>query len=879
MRTPSPVPSQGHLSLPPAADTHLQIQLLGQLRLHWQGDPLPVTAPRLRALLAYLALEGPSTRDTLTGLLWPGRGSQHLRQALYTLRTLPGVERWLEGGEGPVVVLHAITDIDQLRAQVLAGEDRAALPSLRNAGRLLLDLDLDDAPAFQEWLEESRRSIDDLRQQALRQEAWRALDQGDLARGREAFQELLALDPLNEEVYRQWMRLEAQVGDVEQVPVLFGRCRQALRAELNAEPAEETLTLLRDLEGQSALRDQPVAWVEVDPLTEQRTFGRGTEHEAARAVLVRHDRVLIHGLAGIGKTDLARCLAEAWVRQGKRVLWCPLGDDLPGPVLAALLTALGVRPRPDRPLSDLQAELRAALQDSQVTALVLDDAWNSYTVHVLLEAVPSGVKIVATSRQRLADWPQVTLDRLARQDAMALVADQLRAPLPSATLDALCALLGDHPYALRLAARTLRDTDTGAAVLMRDLGEAPHTLGAEQSIGALLRHSVQRLDEEAYEAYLGMGALYSPSTTPDLLALTVRRGLEATEQALFRLMERGLVTRESTVGSELVRFVMHDLTWHAARSLQGLLPSSVLRAAAEYAAANSSQPAALALELPNLLGSAREAQRDGHAKALVGVMAGLLKGPYLAANGFPHGQLPLLEAAEAAAVGQEQWAEAALLAGKLGDVHQALLGDTRAGITWYLKAKEYAGLAGLAERQAIFTSLAGTLMAMQRLPETETTFAEALCYADQSGNAVCRARVLEQQGVMYAMRKDFVAARDVLGRAREVLHPLLTAQHPQFQEVQSAYCNVTSNLGQAEQRLGHLEKALELKREALNIALERRETLRIANARSDIGEVLTHLGAVEEAKTELLQAVELYRILGASGRETATLTLLLALPA
>lgn len=876
---PSPAPGQDHHSVPPAADTHLHVQLLGRLTLRWRGAPLPVTAPRLRGLLAYLALEGPSTRDTLNGLLWPGRGSQHLRQALYTLRTLPGVEHWLESGAGPMVVLRAVTDVDQLQAQVLADDGQTVLPHLRNAERLLLDLDLDDAPAFQDWLEERRRGIDDLRQRALTQEARQALHLGDLKRGRAACQELLNLDPLNEETYRQWMRLEVQVGDPEQVPVLFGRCRRALRAELNAEPAEETLTLLRDLEGQSALRDQPVMWVEVDPLAEQRSFGRGTEQETAQAVLDRQDRVLIHGLAGIGKTDLARCLAEAWVRQGKRVLWCPLGDDLPGPVLAALLTALGARPRPDRPLSDLQAELRAALQEGQVTALVLDDAWNSYTVQVLLEAVPSGIKVVATSRQRLADWPRVTLDRLARQDAMALVADQLRAPLPHATLDALCALLGDHPYALRLAARTLRDTNTGAAVLMKDLGEAPHTLGAERSIGALLRHSVQRLDEEAYEAYLGMGALCSPSTTPDLLALTVRRGLEDIERALFRLMERGLVTREGTAGSELVRFVMHDLTWHAARSLQGLLPSSVLRAAAEYAAANSSQPAALALELPNLLGAAREARRSGQADALVGVMAGLLRGPYLAANGFSHGQLPLLEAAEAAAVEHEQWTEAALLAGKLGDVHQALLGDARSGITWYLKARDHAGLAGLTERQAIFTSLAGTLMAMQRLPETETTFAEALGYAEQSGNAVCRARVLEQQGVMYAMRKDFAAARDALARAREALHPLLTAQHPQFQEVQSSYCNVTSNLGQAEQRLGHLQKALELKREALNIALERRETLRIANARSDIGEVLMHMGVVQEAKTELLQAVELYRNMGASGREAATLTLLSALPA
>lgn len=923
-QTSGAVPEAGHTgpggvdrrraAVTPAASPSLHVRLLDGLELAWQGHELSVSAPRIRALLAYLALEGTSSRETLRGLLWPGLGSQPLRQALHALRQLPGAEHWLQTDTS--VRLRVQTDVQALRQRLL-GDGPVPLDAgpLDAPARLLPDLDLESVPPFQDWLEGQRQQLTELWREALQAELRRA--GGDLERSRRAARHLLGLDPTDEATARHWMRLEAASGDLERCAEIFGQCRAALASELGSEPSGETLALLRELEGHSAAHDQPGWWLSgrpEDEATDKMTeplLGREQELAAAQRHLHASGRVLLHGLAGIGKTRLAQALAaeltaaELTSTDRGKVLWLTLGDDPPESVLLRLLGLLGERAAP-RPLQGLAAALRQALARAGLAGLVLDDAWNSHTVQMLQGALPLGLPVVLTSRQRQAGWPRISLDRLERPASLHLLQDQLCSGValpPAIMLDALCALLGDHPYALRLAARTLASGQLGLESLLESLnaaavqgpgpGSGPLASGSLGSgpgqavdgvspgIAALLRRSVEALGEEAHEAYLGLGALPSPASSPELLSLLIRRPLEATEDALFELLNLGLVTRHARQGSELTSYVMHDLTWQSARQTRVHLPASVLRATAGYAQHRSAEPDALHLDLPNLLGAARLAQASGRPETLVALMTGLLGGSYLAAHGFPAGQLPLLQAAAQAASARQDWAAAARLHGKLGDVHQALLGELAPATDFYLLAQGYAGQAGLTAMQATFAALAGTMLAMQgRLEEAGVTLEEALGHARRSQDPLCLARVQEQGGIMRALQQDFTAARAALLEARATLKPLLEREHPRFQEAQALFFNVTRNLGQSEQRLGRLPQALALKREALGIALERGEQVRVAKARTDVAEVMSLMGdQTAAARAELTHAAALYRELGANVREQEVLALLAALPA
>jgi tetratricopeptide (TPR) repeat protein len=396
-------------------------------------------------------------------------------------------------------------------------------------------------------------------------------------------------------------------------------------------------------------------------------------------------------------------------------------------------------------------------------------------------------------------------------------------------------------------------------------------------VATLIEQSLALLDAPAYEAYLGLGSLFAPQTTPELLALALRRDTAETEAALYALTDHGLTTRETRPGSETVVYRMHELTWHEARTHRALHPHTVLKATRNFAARYTQTPDLLNHEVPNLLGAADLAHRQ-HPQELPALFCGWLGGPYIGARGFPTAHLPLLAEAVQRAEEEEDWEKAGVLSGKLGDVQQALLGDQIAAIAQYLKAATYAGKVGLPARQATALAIAGVLQALNHLPESGATLETAAQIARHSEDALIQSRVLEKQGVAHAMRKNFAAARDSLQAAREILRPLLIPQHPQFQDARTTLINVTSNLGQAHQRLHELDTALALKREALDLARQSDELFVAATCLLDVGEVLGLMKRFEESRVALQEAIGHFRELGATAQESEARTLLNGLP-
>ncbi|HSK97077.1 MAG TPA: hypothetical protein VK891_10710, partial [Euzebyales bacterium] len=77
----------------------LALRLLGPPSIEVDGAPLRVDTRKAVALLAYIALEGPQRRESLSSLLWPesndGRARAALRRTLSVLNRGLG-NRWLD---------------------------------------------------------------------------------------------------------------------------------------------------------------------------------------------------------------------------------------------------------------------------------------------------------------------------------------------------------------------------------------------------------------------------------------------------------------------------------------------------------------------------------------------------------------------------------------------------------------------------------------------------------------------------------------------------------------------------------------------------------------------------------------------------------------
>ena len=277
----------------------LTLQLAGSPRAVF-ADPseraLPL-APIDALMLAWLAVEGPTSRERLAALLWPGSGAEAgrnaMRQRLFRLRKQLGVD--------------AATGSATLALAPGVAHD------LQNSGGLLGDLRAPESPELDAWLDSrraARRAITRHTEEA-RIEALEAA--GDVAGALPLALALLDGDALSEDAHRRVIRLHYLRGDHAAALLAFDRCEQLLKDEVGAQPSAATLALLATIE-QSA----PVAHsaqvrgaLPAAVLRPPRLVGRDAELAALQRGLAAGQVVVVVGEAGMGKSRLLQALAAA----------------------------------------------------------------------------------------------------------------------------------------------------------------------------------------------------------------------------------------------------------------------------------------------------------------------------------------------------------------------------------------------------------------------------------------------------------------------------------------------------------------------------------------------------------------------------------------
>ena len=301
----------------------MQLQLAASPRFVSANGATAVLAARDAALLAWLALEGPTPRARLASLLWPDSdpdaARNALRQRLFHLRKSLGFEVVV----GNVLLAladglaHDLEDADSVLgdAAPVAGGDYAA------------------------WLQQQRQRRHGRVRQSMLELAAMAEQAGDYGDALAHTNELLALDPLSEEAHRGVMRLHYLAGDRAAALLAFDRCERVLKDEVGARPSAPTLALLDTIAGSGhapGLQSrQPPAAV----LRPPRMVGRHDDLRLAAAGWAAGQVVWVVGEAGMGKSRLLHELAAG--RAGSVVVSARPGDSVvPYASLARLLRAV-----------------------------------------------------------------------------------------------------------------------------------------------------------------------------------------------------------------------------------------------------------------------------------------------------------------------------------------------------------------------------------------------------------------------------------------------------------------------------------------------------------------------------------------------------------
>ena len=465
----------------------LRIRVLGPIEV-WHGDfRVSLGSDRQRALLARLALGAGAAvgQDELIELLWgPGEEAQNAQRLLHT----------------HVARLRRLLDSDARGGTVLVGG--------QSGYRLVVGADQLDLLAFRDL---TARAAYDAPEGALAKLAravalWRGeIDAERVASGplyiatlseyatavqmfatlaRDLGKPDLALRPLREFAHRHELdeplhvelilTLAASGRQVEGLAA-YDRIRGALAEQLGIDPGETLrsvqLAVLRQQDrpatGRTAIQQAPAAPSDF--------VGRVGELARIEAALPRQGLesgpassriVLIHGLAGVGKTALA--LAAAHRLRGHYAdgqLYADLrGATATAPepmqVLGGFLRALGV---PSRQIGTDETEaaslLRSELADRRMLVL-LDNASDAEQIQPLLPGA-GGSDVIVTSRRRLyglAGASVVDLEPLDAGESIALIAATAGWQRVDADPDAAQALAeacARLPLALRIASSRL----------------------------------------------------------------------------------------------------------------------------------------------------------------------------------------------------------------------------------------------------------------------------------------------------------------------------------------------------------------------------------------------------------------------------------------
>ncbi|MGH3281606.1 MAG: FxSxx-COOH system tetratricopeptide repeat protein, partial [Trebonia sp.] len=255
----------------------------------------------------------------------------------------------------------------------------------------------------------------------------------------------------------------------------------------------------------------------------------------------------LHGLGGVGKTQVALEYAHRYMADYDLIWWIPAEqDELINPALVPMAEALGVRSRQSIP--ETAQAVREALRLGRPYdrwLLIFDNADNPDEVK---EFFPGGSGHVIVTTRNPA-WSRVAepleIDVFSREESL----DLLRRRVPgllAADATLVAEALGDLPLAIEQAAAWLAETGMPAAEyvdrLESQLAGAGHLGDYPSTVAATWRLSFDRLREQSPGAarLLELCAFFSP----DPISLTLLYSGEMIDSLLSydpRLRERSVL--------------------------------------------------------------------------------------------------------------------------------------------------------------------------------------------------------------------------------------------------------------------------------------------------------------------------------------------------
>ncbi|NDJ85702.1 MAG: protein kinase [Chloroflexi bacterium] len=610
----------------------------------------------------------------------------------------------------------------------------------------------------------------------------------------------------------------------------------------------------------------------------RRLFGRNQLQQRVLDLLTDHDRVLLHGFGGMGKTALAATVAAEWIDKGNGpVLWLEVGNKDSYAVFEALARAFDAQDAVAGKMGDDQiVALREVLLEHE-GLLVLDNVWNEQALFQMMRALPPEMPLLATSRAVMPlDGMLIDVDALGPEEALALLAYHARQEFGDDQDAAkLCETLGYHPFAIEIAGKRLKvDRHLTPARFLQSIAAAPHHLeipgdfakSGRRGIRDLLDESVNELEPTERQTFVKLGGLFGPVASMELAALLLEQSVEQSQSWLERLQRRGLLELIAQDNTTPAHYRLHDLTYSYAHALFNAEQETYEHSIAtihRFIEHHTNAYDLLDFEQNNILAAAKMAQQTGKAGMLINIMRLLTLEGFFNVRGHTPLFLERLDEAIAAARADDSVDQAMLhhLLTKRGHAY-AHRGDLKGALDAYQAALK---LAPNPSREAMLTSTIGITLFRTGQDGSDDYLQRAYDIAKQHQDDVALSFVLGHRGTHAGLQGNHTAALTYLTEAVEVAERL---------DSPSRYFTSLLNLGSTQESMGQLDAALATHQRAKKLAEEQGNHLWVAYALHAIGEDYHALKQHDNARENLTAALQRYRQFGAVAKAEEVLRFL-----
>lgn len=603
----------------------------------------------------------------------------------------------------------------------------------------------------------------------------------------------------------------------------------------------------------------------------RRLFGRDDVVEKAMLWLDQGERVLLQGLAGIGKSSIAGHLASRYLgKYQKQVIWVELGRQDAHTLFEAIANALDVDQEIAGKQGDEQIAIMREILLDQDALLVIDNVWNERAILPIMRAIPYTMPTLITSRLVLSfDGIIVKVNSLDEASALQMLSYHAGQDFGrDGGANDLAELLGYHPYGLELSGKRLKVyphlKPTNLAQNIQTAIHDGHMTGIleleeQRSVKDLIDESVQILPEDLLNLFVLCGGLFSSRPSLDLLALVAELDRSTVEAMMGELQRNGLLTL--IVGDDMPMYAhIHDLTYayiHTLFNRQSGGQARVVAGVRQFLHGYVDDYDALEFELLNILGTAKMAYRAGDHESLIDIMCQLVvEANYLTARGVSSMAMELLHAAIDVAKAHEDFSAAHYLLGRLGDVNFQIMGRFDLALDAYSQALDFARKMGNLEREAIMLSFVATSRFQAGMEEVESYYEEASRIAEKSGNPGTVASIFQHRSfyAMYRDLPDYQMAIDLSNSTIQILH---------VHNIRNEHLiGAMNNRAVCEQELGQIETAVDTYLEAYQLAIAMNNRMWIARIADNIAQAYHFLSNRKKATAYLNLAVHYARQIG-----------------